>query len=144
MPAYDYRCNSCKRRVSLFYKTYKDYDAANESGHTCPNCGSHDLTRLISRVAVQHPGRNYANMSSDEMLSVLESGDTRQVGQMMHQLGQDEAIDDPAMQEVAGRLMKGEDPERIERDLEAQGIDLGDAGEGGGAGLGTFAGGDDL
>ena len=150
MPAYDYRCNSCKRRVSLFYKTYKDYDTANETGHTCPNCGSHDLTRLISRVAVARPSRNYGNMSSDEMLSVLEGGDTREVGRMMHELGQDEGMDDPAMQEVAGRLMKGDDPERIERDLEAQGIDLGSddggmpGGMGGLGGLGDLGGGDDL
>ena len=128
MPAYDYRCNSCKRRVSIFYKTYKDYDAANASGHICPNCGSTELTRVINRVTVQRPGRNYTNMSSDEMLSVLEGGDTREVGHMMHQLGQDEAMNDPMMEEVAGRLMKGDDPERIERDLEAQGVDLGDDG----------------
>lgn len=139
MPAYDYRCNSCKRRVSIFYKTYKDYDAASATGHICPNCGSTDLTRLISRVAVQRPSRNYANMSSDEMLSVLEGGDTREVGQMMHQLGQDEGLNDPVMQEVAGRLMKGEDPERIERDLEAQGVDL----DGAGGGSSDFGGGDD-
>lgn len=139
MPAYDFRCNSCKRRVSLFYKTYKAYDAASEAGHVCPNCGSSALTRLITRVAVQRPSRDFSKMSSDEMLSVLDGGDTREVGRMMHQLGQDEAIDDPTMQEVAGRLMKGDDPDRIERDLEAQGVDLGDAGDGGG-----FSGGDDL
>ena len=28
MPAYDYRCNSCGRKSTLFYKSYKDYDAA--------------------------------------------------------------------------------------------------------------------
>jgi putative FmdB family regulatory protein len=139
MPAYDYRCNSCKRKVSLFYKTYKDYDAANTTGHICPNCGSTDLTRVINRVVVQRPGRDYSNMSSDDMLSVLEGGDTREVGRMMHQLGQDEAMDDPVMHEVAGRLMKGDDPERIERDLESQGVDLGDDG-----GAGDFGGGDDL
>jgi putative FmdB family regulatory protein len=138
MPAYDYRCNSCKRRVSIFYKTYKDYDAANTTGHICPACGSTDLTRVINRVAVQRPGRNYGNMSSDEMLSVLEGGDSREVGHMMNQLGQDEGMNDPVMQEVAGRLMKGDDPERIERDLEAQGVDFGDDGGGG------FDGGDDF
>jgi putative FmdB family regulatory protein len=143
MPAYDFRCNSCKRRVSLFYKTYKDYDAASEAGHVCPNCGSTQLTRVIGRVAVQRPSRDFSKMSSDEMLSVLEGGDTREVGRMMHQLGQDEAIDDPMMQEVAGRLMKGEDPEHIERDLEAQGVDLSDPGDGG-MGGGAFSGGDDF
>lgn len=116
MPVYEYRCNTCGRRVSLFYKSYRDYDAA-EGARACTNCGATTLTRLISRVAIARPGRDFSRMSSDEMLNVLEGGDSREVGQMMHQLGQDEAVSDPAFGEVTERLMKGEDPERIESDL---------------------------
>ena len=47
----------------------------------------------------------------------MEGGDSRELGSMMHQLGQDEAVSDPAFGEVTERLMKGEDPERIESDL---------------------------
>ncbi|MEO8395817.1 MAG: FmdB family zinc ribbon protein [Chloroflexota bacterium] len=120
MPVYDYRCNVCGRKAALFYKSYKDYDAANAShAHTCPNCGSHELTRLISRVAIQKPNQNYNKMSSNEMLSVLEGGDSREVGRMMHEVGQDEALGDPAFGEITERLMKGEAPERIEADLGA-------------------------
>ena len=118
MPVYDYRCNVCGRKAALFYKSYKDYDAASANhAHTCPNCGSHEMTRLISRVAIQKPSQNYSKMSSGEMLSVLEGGDSREVGRMMHDLGQDEAVSDPAFGEVTSRLMKGEAPERIEADL---------------------------
>lgn len=131
MPVYEYRCNACGRKAALFYKTYKDYDAAV---HRCPHCDSTDLTRLISRVAVPKAGRNYANMSSDEMLSVLESGDSREVGHMMHQLGADQGLDDPAMQEVSERLIKGEDPDHIE-------ADLGDALGGDDGGIGGLGGG---
>ena len=122
MPVYDYRCNQCKRKASLFYKTYKDYDQAT---HTCPHCGSTNLTRLISRVAIARPGRDFTNMSSDQMLNVLEGGDGREVGEMMHQLGQDEAVNDPMFQEVSQRLMRGEDPESVGADLESSGA-LGD------------------
>ena len=118
MPVYEYRCNGCGRKAALFYKSYKDYDAASAAhAHTCPNCGSHDLTRLISRVAIPKASQNYAGMSSDEMLSVMEGGDSREVGRMMHELGQDEAVSDPAFGEITERLMKGDDPERIEADL---------------------------
>jgi putative FmdB family regulatory protein len=118
MPVYEYRCNVCGRKASLFYKSYKDYDAANAAHrHTCPNCGSHGLTRLISRVAIQKPGRDYANMSSQEMLSVMEGGDSRELGTMMHQLGQDQTVNDPAFGEITERLRKGEDPARIEADM---------------------------
>ena len=129
MPVYDYRCNVCGRKSAFFYKTYKDYDAANAAQtRTCPNCGSKELTRVISRVTIAKPGRDYANMSSDEMLSVMEGGDSRELGQMMHQLGQDEAVSDPSFGEITERLMKGDDPARIEADLgNAGGSDGGDA-----------------
>jgi len=118
MPVYDYRCNVCGRKAALFYKSYKDYDAASANhAHTCPHCGSHDLIRLISRVAIQKPSHNYSKMSSNEMLSVLEGGDSREVGRMMHEVGQDEAVSDPAFGEITKRLMKGDDPGRIEADL---------------------------
>lgn len=117
MPVYEYRCNACGRRVTLNYKTYAAYDAAREAGLTCPYCGAADLARLISRVAVAKPGRDYSSLSSDEMLNVLEGGDTREIGRMFTQAGQDEAMDDPSMREVGERLLKGESPESIERDL---------------------------
>lgn len=111
MPAYDYRCNACGRKFGLFYKSYKDYDAATAANaHTCPNCGSHDLTRLISRVAIARPGRDYAQMSANEMLSVMEGGDNRELGQMMHQLGQDEVVNNPAFGAVTERLGQGDAP----------------------------------
>ncbi len=117
MPVYDYRCNSCGRRSALFYKNYADYDRARSEGLHCPNCGSAEMIRLISRVAVAKPGRDYASMSSNEMLSVLEGGDSREVGEMMQQVGQDEVMSDPVTREVTDRLIKGDKPEKIEKDI---------------------------
>jgi putative FmdB family regulatory protein len=117
MPAYDYRCNQCGRSITLFYKTYKDFDTAI---HTCPHCSSTELTRLISRVAVARPARDYANMSANEMLNVLEGGDSREVGTMFEQVG----AGDPALgadyQEATERLLRGESPESIEKDLHSE------------------------
>jgi putative FmdB family regulatory protein len=118
MPAYDFRCSSCGRKAALFYKSYKDYDRASlEKMHTCPHCGSHDLTRVIGRIAVPKAGRSYANMSETDMLNVLEGGDSREVGRMFQEVGADGALDDPAFGEVTDRLMRGESPESIEADI---------------------------
>lgn len=118
MPAYDYRCNSCGRKSTLFYKSYKDYDAATAAqSSTCPHCGSHDLTRVINRVTIAKPGRNYSSMNSQEMLSVLEGGNSREVGDMFHEVGGDAAASDPAFGEITDRLRKGDAPEKIDRDL---------------------------
>ena len=47
MPIYEYRCNGCGRRVQLFFRSF----SAVQSG-SCPHCGSTDLARAPSRVAI--------------------------------------------------------------------------------------------
>ena len=84
MPQYDYRCKGCHQRFALFYKTYAMYDAAVPR---CPNCEGTEVSRLIAQVAVAKPSRDYARMSSNEMLSVLETGDEQQVNTMFEQVG---------------------------------------------------------
>jgi putative FmdB family regulatory protein len=121
MPAYDYRCNACGRRLQLFYKSYREYDSAMANGlNRCPHCGSADLTSVIGRVSVaKGTSHDFTKMSSDEMLNVLEGGDPREVGRMIHEVGGDAALDDPVMDDAAKRLMKGESVEKVEADVSA-------------------------
>lgn len=114
MPTYEYRCNQCGRPVTLFYKTYREYDAA---APVCPHCQSTQLTRLISRVAIARQGRDFSRMSAGEMLNVLEGGNSTEVGQMFKQLGQDDASLGDTYHSATERLLKGEAVEKIERDL---------------------------
>ncbi len=46
MPIYEFRCNGCQRRVSLFVKSI-----AGSLSPECPHCGSKKLARLISSFA---------------------------------------------------------------------------------------------
>ncbi len=94
MHSYDFRCDACQKRFTLRYKTYADYDSASPR---CPQCESAELTRVISQVAIPKSKRNYTKMSSGEMLSVLESGDSGQVNEMFRQVeGGGEKPDAPA------------------------------------------------
>ncbi|HRF93878.1 MAG TPA: zinc ribbon domain-containing protein [Aggregatilineales bacterium] len=115
MPNYDYKCQSCKNRFSLFYKTYADYDSATK---TCPNCGATTLSRLITQVAIQQPTRDYGKMNSNEMLSVMQSGNSRQVGEMFNQIGGADPRLGVEYHETTQRLLKGESIEKVERDLQ--------------------------
>lgn len=115
MPNYDYKCQSCGNRFSLFYKTYADYDSAHK---ICPNCQSDQLSRLITRVAIQQPTRDYGKMNSNEMLSVLQSGNSRQVGEMFNQIGGADPRLGAEYHETTQRLLKGESVEKVERDLQ--------------------------
>jgi putative FmdB family regulatory protein len=117
MPSYEYRCNHCGRQLMFSYRTYKEYDAAER---TCPHCGSADLTRLISRVSIAKPTQKYSNMSSNQMLSVLEGGDTREIGTLFQQVGAAVPSSDGEYHEVTNRLLQGEKPDSIESDLRAK------------------------
>lgn len=115
MPQYDFRCKNCKQRFSLFYKTYDKYDNATPE---CPSCGHLDLSRLITSVAINKPGRDYAKMSSNEMLSVLESGDSRQVGEMFQQVGGGDPSLGANYHEATQQLLDGKSVDKVEQDLQ--------------------------
>lgn len=116
MHSYDYRCKDCKTRFTLHYKTYKDYDAATPS---CPECNSTALSRLIQSVSIQAQERDYTRLSSGEMLGVLESGDSRQVGEMFQQIGGASPELGVPYHEATQRLLKGEKMDKVEKDLKA-------------------------
>jgi len=113
VPQYDYRCKHCHQRFALFYKTYAVYDAASPK---CPHCGGTELSRLITHVAIAKPNRDYSRMSSNEMLSVLETGDEHQVSEMFQQVGGGHpAMAAPAHQ-MSRESLKEENISRAETD----------------------------
>ena len=116
MHSYDFRCNACHQRFTLHYKSYTDYDAARP---VCPDCGSADLVRIISKVAIQchKPQRDYRDMSAGELNAAIRSPDSRQVGEVFRQMTENEPDVTPEFQEVTKRLLKGEDMDRIEREV---------------------------
>ncbi|NWF70131.1 MAG: zinc ribbon domain-containing protein [Chloroflexi bacterium] len=118
MPTYDYRCKNCDNVFALFYKTYAAYDAAHK---TCPRCGGDALTRLITGVHVAQPTRDYSKMSSGEMLAVFEGGKPQEIGRMFEQVGGGAPELGDTFHNTTERLLKGEAPEKVERDLSASG-----------------------
>ncbi len=114
MPSYDYKCQSCDQRFSLFYKTYAAYDAATK---TCPRCHSATIARVISKIAVSAPSRDYGRLSSNEMLNVLESGDSRQVGEMFQQIGGADPRLGASYHEATKKLLDGESKDSVEKSL---------------------------
>ncbi|MEP7284349.1 MAG: FmdB family zinc ribbon protein [Chloroflexota bacterium] len=116
MPAYDYRCNNCKRRVVLKYKTYSDYDNAIP---TCPNCQSTNLSRLISWVAIaKSEASRFSSLDDDSVLDDLADADPATLGRYMRRMSDDIGEDlGQEFNEVVDRLEKGEDPETIEANM---------------------------
>jgi len=64
VPVYEYRCNNCRRRVSLLVRSLSQPPEA-----VCRNCGSKDLTRLFSTFARLRTDQDiYADILDDSQL----------------------------------------------------------------------------
>lgn len=124
MPTYEYRCGSCKKKVSVFFLSIAQ---AQRENPVCPLCQGTQLSRLMSRFALVRSSAKLLDGNGDMPdLGDVERGDPRALARMMRQLS-DEAGEpmEPEMEGVLERLESGEDPESLGRELEAA--------EGGGA-----------
>lgn len=124
MPIYEYRCPSCKRRVSVLFRSLA---AVNHEAAVCAYCGGRGLERLVSRVRVLRgaptsgsPSGEDAGMDDLEReMSSLDESDPRSLGRFMRKVAS-QARDDgaeafgPEFDEVVNRLERGESPEAIE------------------------------
>ncbi|MCS7061202.1 MAG: zinc ribbon domain-containing protein [Anaerolineae bacterium] len=124
MPIYEYRCLSCKRKVSIFWRSMS---AVDESQARCSYCGSSRLSRLASRVRVIRGGSRDESVDSspagsDDLdmpdLEGLDENDPRSLGRFLRKMAAETGEDmGPEFEEVVGRLEKGEDPEKIEESM---------------------------
>ncbi len=129
MPNYEYRCQNCKRRFTLFF-TYADY---GKTAPICTHCGSQDVTRKIGRIRVARSDESrMENLADPSGLAGLDE-DPRALGRMMRSMSREVGEEMPAeFDEVVERLEKGQSPEDIEKelpDLAGGGGDSGEMGE---------------
>jgi putative FmdB family regulatory protein len=123
MPIYEYRCHDCRRRVSLFFRSFSDV----EEEPACPRCAGTRLTRLISRVAVvrSEEGR-LDDMADPSMLDGLDEDDPKSIARWMRKMGAESGEEMPAeFDEVIDRLESGQSPEDIEKAMPDLAEDLG-------------------
>lgn len=125
MPTYEYRCRDCRKRVSI-YQTYEEYGSAPVS---CPNCGGHNLKRLINRVRIAKSEESRLDDLSDPSAwGDIDENDPKSMAEMMRKMSREMGEDvPPEFDEVVDRLESGQSPEEIEQslpDLGADGDDL--------------------
>jgi putative FmdB family regulatory protein len=124
MPIYEYRCGACKRRVSVFFRSFS---AVGEA--TCPRCGSADLTRLMSRVAVVRGGESGGEDGGDGdddldptgMLAGLDEDDPRAIARWARRMSDEMGEPmEPEFEEALTRIEAGEDPERVMEQVDGE------------------------
>ncbi|NJM41261.1 MAG: DUF1178 family protein [Anaerolineae bacterium] len=108
-------------------KFWRSLAAIDEKTLACPSCGGRKLGRLVSRVRVIRGGGNGTTEAGpagdiDESLmremENVDENDPRALGRLMRKMAASAGEDLGAeFNEVVGRLEKGEDPERIEKEM---------------------------
>ena len=129
MPIYEFQCNACGARLSRFVRSM----GADAAG-ACDRCGSADLRRLVSRVAVLRAPLDPGTLNKQELLHGVDYTDPASMASFFRRM-QDSFHDEPNehMDEIVGRLDHGE---AVERALELHSHTHGDGGsaEGGASG----------
>ncbi len=123
MPIYEYRCHDCRRRVSLFFRSYSDI----KDEPSCPRCGGTRLSRLISRVAVvRSEDSRLDDLSDPSMLGDLDEDDPKSIARWMRKMSAETGEEmPPEFGEVIDRLESGQSPEEIEEAMPDLADDLG-------------------
>ena len=115
MPIYEYRCGNCKRRVSVFFRSFS---ATTEP--RCPNCNSDQLTRLVSRVAqIKSEDARLDAMSDPSSFGDVDENDPKSVAKFMRKMGDQMGSEElgPEFGEMVERMESGENPEEIEKSM---------------------------
>ena len=107
MPIYQYDCAGCDQRVEVFFRSAK---AAADPA--CPECGSPNLKRLISRVArVRSSAERVGGIDFDQELGRLDGRDPADFARWARRMG--DQFDDELgsdFGELADRADAGDDP----------------------------------
>lgn len=105
MPIYEFRCEDCRKRSSVFTRTMGD-----EVSATCEHCGSPRTSRLFSRVAV-HRGGGGSGFDESSLADVDEN-DPRSMAKWIRRTHRDMGEQmDPEMESELERMEAGEMPD---------------------------------
>jgi putative FmdB family regulatory protein len=132
MPIYEYRCANCRRRVSILFRSF-----SATTDPRCPNCGSEQLARLVSRVStLKSEDTRLEAMSDPSNFGDVDENDPKSVARFMRKMGDQMGGEEigPEFNEMVDRMESGESPEEIEKSMP------GSPGEG----AESFGGGEDL
>ena len=107
MPIYQYDCDGCGERVEVLHRS-----AASASDPACPQCGSAELTRVMSMFARARTGaQRLEEVDMEAQQAALQDGDEKSFARWARRAGAeyDEALG-TNYRELAEQTEAGEDP----------------------------------
>jgi len=105
MPVYEYRCDDCRRRVSLYIRGFSESPEP-----VCTNCGGKNLTRLFSTFARLKTDKDvYENILSDsDLVKGMMANDPRALVEWSRRMEGTEGEKAPEYEEMMERMERGE------------------------------------
>jgi putative FmdB family regulatory protein len=121
VPIYEFLCNACRRRTSVFIRSISAPVTA-----VCEHCGSNELARLISRVTVRRPEGDSLDDFDESSLADVDESDPRSMARWVRKMSDKmgEPLD-AEMQANLERMEAGEMPDDLggEGEDEFAGVD---------------------
>ena len=108
MPIYEFRCQGCGRRVSVFQRSI-----GAPVNAVCPHCGGTSLRRLVSRFAVvRGEDALMDDMDDDSLLAGVDENDPKSMASWARKMGSRFGEDlGPEFDEMVERMEAGEMPD---------------------------------
>lgn len=120
MPIYEYRCQDCHRRTTVLWRSFSQAEAKLPR---CARCGSTNLVRLVSRVAILRSEESrLEDLADPSSLAGLDESDPQSIARWMRKMSGELGEDlGPEFEEVIDRLEAGQSPEEIEDSMPEMG-----------------------
>ena len=105
MPLYEYRCQHCRCKLTLFLPTF------SESSPPCPKCGNNALQRLFSTFSVLKTDKTvYEDILGDsELTRGMLNDDPRALAEWNKRMSRGEKVT-PEYEEMLDKMERGEMP----------------------------------
>jgi len=82
MPIYEYQCDACRKRTTLFIRSISNPEPAR-----CQHCGSDRLTRLMSRIATpKSEEARLESLADPSSLGDLDESDPKSMARFMKKM----------------------------------------------------------
>ena len=106
MPLYEYRCDSCGRKVTLYQRGFDGQPAS-----PCSACGATDLRRLFSTFAVRKTDMDvYEDILGDSRLvNRMMANDPSALAEWNKKMSRDDTVA-PEYEDMLGKMEAGEWP----------------------------------
>jgi len=102
MPIYDYRCQSCRKRFAVFFRSYSEVGPV-----TCEHCQGSDVHRMAPRIAqLSSEDERLDRLADPSSIGDVDENDPASVARWAKRLGREMGEDlgdefDEAMDELA-------------------------------------------